>query len=299
MGNDVQALLNQVEDLPPLPAVAAKVMGMADDDKTSALDLSQVLSTDQALTAKLIKLSNSAYYGFARRVSTVREAVLVLGFKQVRQVAVGASIMNAWTEKREADDFFDLDLFWGHSVAVAVAAEMLAKKTRTAKPEDAFTAGILHDIGRLVIRRVMPREFRMAVSMAKTRGISLGEAEIRTTGYAHDEVGRALGEKWKFPPHLVDAVACHHDETVSPQRDGLSGVVALANRFCLHYGLYCGYDVEDGELEPLPMDLAAVEQAVGSMDLVLNRAFSFIESASGTPDRWYANGSQPASVAAL
>ena len=96
MGNDALALLDRVDDLPRFPAVAARVMGMAENEKTSALDLAQVLSTDQALTAKLIKISNSAYYGFARRVSTVREAVLVLGFKQVRQVAVGASIINTF-----------------------------------------------------------------------------------------------------------------------------------------------------------------------------------------------------------
>ena len=289
MGNDANALLDRVDDLPPLPAVAARVMGMADDDRTSALDLAQVLSTDQALTAKLIKLSNSAYYGFARRVSTVREAVLVLGFKQVRQVAVGASIINAWKGPREADDFFDLDLFWGHSVAVAVIAESFAKKGRLAKPEDAFTAGILHDIGRLVLRQVMPREFRVAVSMAKSRELPLHEAELRTTGYAHDEIGRALGERWKFPPHLIDAVACHHDETISPASAGLSGVVAYANRYALHYGLYCGYDVDGGgEVEPLPPELVPVEAAVGGIERVLDRAFYFIEAASGTPEKRHA-----------
>jgi putative nucleotidyltransferase with HDIG domain len=286
VANDAFALLDRVEDLPPLPAVAARVMGMADDERTSALDLAQVLSTDQALTAKLIKLSNSAYYGFARRVSTVREAVLVLGFKQVRQVAVGASIINAWKGPREADDHFDLDLFWGHSVAVAVIAESFAKKGRFAKPEDAFTAGILHDIGRLVLRQALPREFRMAVSMAKSRGLPLHVTELRTTGYLHDEIGRALGERWKFPPHLVEAIACHHDEKVAPAADGLSGVIAYANQYALHHGLYCGYDVDGGgEVEPLPAHLASVDAAVGDIERVLERAFYFIEAASGTPEK--------------
>jgi len=289
MVKDAQTLLDRVDELPPFPAVAARVMGLADDERTSSLELAQVLSTDQALTAKLIRVSNSAYYGFARRVSTVREAVVVLGFKQVRQIAVGASIIN--TFKTSKDDVFDLDLFWGHSVAVAVASEALAKRTRTAKPEDAFTAGILHDIGRLIIRQTMPVEFREAVLRARGEGRSLHELEIETTGYSHQDVGKALGERWKFPTHLVDAVAYHHDSRATFRDDGLSGIVAQCNRLALHYGLYCGYDVEGGEQQPLPDDLVEVEQACGGIDLVLERAFSFIESASGTPDRWYAAAS--------
>lgn len=285
---DAAALLEKIDDLPPLPAVAARVMGMADDDRTSAMDMAQVLSTDQALTAKLIRVSNSAYYGFARRVSTVREAVVMLGFKQVRQVAVSASLMNAFTTKKDPDDVFDLDLFWGHSVAVAVAAENLAKKTRSAKPEDAFTAGILHDIGRLVLRKVMPAEFLQAVAEARRGTYTLGEAELEFTGYAHDDIGRALGERWKFPTHLVDAVSCHHDYTLTPAGDGLAGVVAQADRLAHHYGLYCGYDVEGAALQELPRDLAEVEAACGGIERVLERAFSFIESASGRPERWFA-----------
>ena len=263
-------------------------MGMADDDRTSAMEMAQVLSTDQALTAKLIRVSNSAYYGFARRVSTVREAVVMLGFKQVRQVAVGASLMNAFNSKKDPNDVFDLDLFWGHSVAVGVAAENLAKKTRSAKPEDAFTAGILHDIGRLVLRKAMPAEFQQAVAEARRGTYTLAEAELEFTGYSHDDLGRALGERWKFPNHLVDAVRCHHDYDLTPAEDGLAGVVAQADRLAHHYGLYCGYDVAGAALQPLPADLVEIEAGCGGIERVLERAFSFIESASGTPEHWFA-----------
>jgi putative nucleotidyltransferase with HDIG domain len=283
----VADLLNRIDELPPLPAVAARVMGMADDDKTSALDLSQVLSTDQALTAKLIKISNSAYYGFARKVSTVREAVVVLGFKQVRQVAVGASMLNSFKKTSVSDDVFDLDLFWGHSIAVAVAAEGIAKKTRACRPEDAFTAGILHDIGRVVLKMTMPDQFREAVMEARQGYQSLHDAEIQHTGFDHSEVGKALGEQWKFPQHLTDAVACHHDTNLIPARHGLAGCVAQADRLALHYGLYCGYDREGEELQLMPADLAEYEAMCGGIDLVLERSFAFIDSASGTPETWY------------
>ena len=286
MPRDPQELLSKVDDLPPIPAVAAKVLSMVEDSRTSANDLAQVLSADQMLTAKLIKVSNSAYYGFSRKVSTVREAVVSIGFKQVRQVAVGASIIQGFKRGTISTEYFDLDLFWGHSMAVAVASEALAKKTRACKPEDAFTAGILHDIGRLIIRQGKPEEFERAVRMAQTGTISLHTAEVRSTGFAHDEVGRALGELWKFPAHLIDAIDGHHNTKMTPRTDGLPGVVAQANRLILHYGLFCGYDA-DAEPEALPPDLVEVEASAGGIDLILSRAFAFIEAASGTPERWY------------
>lgn len=262
-------------------------MSLVEDSRTTANDLAQVLAADQVLTAKLIKVSNSAYYGFSRKVSTVREAVVAIGFKQVRQIAVGASVIQGFKKSLLSTELFDLDLFWGHSMAVAVAAEALAKKTRVCKPEDAFTAGILHDIGRLIIRQGRPAEFERAIQMARGGSISLHAAEIRSTGFAHDEVGRALGELWKFPSHLIDAIDGHHNSKLSPQEDGLSGVLAQANRLILHYGLFCGYDVDEGEPLPTPVDLLEVEAASGGIDLILGRAFAFIEAASGTPERWY------------
>jgi hypothetical protein len=113
--------------------------------------------------------------------------------------------------------------------------------------------------------------------LRRARGDELGE-----------HIGRALGERWKFPTHLVDAVRCHHDERLTPENDGLSGIIAQCNRLALHYGLYCGYDMDLGDITETPADLAAVEEACGGIDRILDRAFSFIESASGAPDRWYA-----------
>ena len=293
MSEDARDLLERIDDLPPLPAVAARVMSIADDQNTSAADLGNVLAADQALTAKLIRLCNSAYTGYGRRVSSVREAVTVLGFAQVREVAVSMSLMNAFARPAQANDPFDLDLFWGHSVAVAVAGDSVARRTRAAKPQDAFTAGILHDIGRLILRTAMPFEFSEAMAHTRATGTPLHESELQTTGYDHADVGRALGEMWSFPDLLIEAVWAHHDESLSPQVHGLTGVLAQCNRLALHYGLCCGYDVDDSfEPAPLPKDLAEIEADAGGIDRVLDRAFAFIEAASGKPQTWYQSNPQ-------
>ena len=286
MGTDASTLVSRLEELPPLPAVAARVLALADDERASALDLAQVIATDQALTAKLIRISNSAFYGFARRISSVREAVVVLGFRQVRQVALSTSLMNAFRLPPSVSDAFDIDLFWGHSVVVAVAAEAIAKRTRAGRPEDAFTAGILHDVGRLVLCLLEPDEFREAVTLARDLRQPLDETERLVLGLSHAAVGRALAERWKFPAHLVDAIELHSEPLV-PERDGIAGAVAQADRLANHYGLLCGYEVEGVEPPPLPSDLARYEEMAGGIDHVLERAFAFIESASGAPNRWY------------
>lgn len=288
MGKDLSALLERIDELPPLPAVAAKVMALAEDDRTSAIDLAHVLSTDQGLTAKLIRTSNSAFYGFARKVSTVREAIVVLGFRQVRQVALGTSMMSAFRLPSRLAEVFDVDLFWGHSVAVAVAAEAIAKRTRAGRAEDAFTAGILHDIGRLGFCLLEPERMREAVLLAQGRGLPLADAEREVLSLDHQQFGEAIGRRWKFPAHLLEAVARHHDSSLMPEMDGLPGAVAQAHRLVLHYGLYCGYESEAATAPPpLPADLERYEVMTGGIERVLERAFAFIEAASGTPNRWY------------
>jgi putative nucleotidyltransferase with HDIG domain len=285
MAKDPQELLGKIAAIPPLPAIASRILELADNDHTGALELANVVSADQGLTAQLIKASNSSLYGFSRRVTTVREAIVLLGFKQVRQMSVSASIMKNFRQGIP-DERFNLDLFWGHSVVVAIVSEAVARATRAAKPEDAFTAGILHDIGRLVLYQELSREFNQSLELVTKSGLPLGEAEVEVTGYSHDMVGRALADMWHFPQPLVDAIGNHHDTTLTIERNGIAGIVSLANRLSWHYGLFSGYDAPSADT-PLPPELAQIEAICGGMELVLDRALYFIEASSGAPGQWF------------
>ena len=274
-----QSLLDGIDDLPPVPAVAAQVMAMVADDRASAADLAQVIATDQALTAKLLRISNSAYYSFAREVDNVRDAVRLLGVRQVREVAVTMSLMDAF--EGQGGDGFDVDQFWIHCIAVAVVAESVARRTRTAKPEDAYTAGILHDIGRLAILKAMPDRYEAVFREARTGARPLHELEEEVLDVSHTDLGRALGSHWNFPEHLVHAVASHHDESLSRDADGLAWVVMQANRLALHHGLCSGYELPPRD--DLPPDLVPVEEDAGGIEEVLARASSFV-AAAARPD---------------
>ena len=285
MEKDAGRLVRGVTDLPPVPLVASRVMALVQERRTTADSLARVVSTDQALTGKLIRMSNSAELAFGRRCSTVKEAVHLLGFLQVRQVAVASSLMGLFDGTLPNETWFDADLFWAHSLTVAVAAEMLAKSTGKAKPDDAFTAGILHDIGRLVIRRALPAEFRAAGEMALESGIPIHEAELTTTGYSHERVGRALARQWQFPSPLVTAIATHHDESLTVDEHGLRGIVAVADRMVLRAGITCGYYGEQSEPQPMDAELESAERLAGGMTAVLSKAAWFMDGTLGPPAR--------------
>jgi len=274
-----------MRDLPPMPSVATRIMSLVEDRKTSPEDLAAVVSTDQALTAKLIRLANSAEYAYGRPSGSARDAILLLGFLQVRQVAVTSSLMSMFGGGQAPDDVtFDSDLFWAHSLTVAVAAEMVAKATRKAKEDDAFTAGILHDFGRLVLRQAMPDEFRDAGRMALETGMPLREAEIETMGYSHERVGQALAKKWTFPAHLAAAIGDHHDETLTVHEHGLRGIIAKCNQMVLHEGITCGFYGEHDKNPVLAPDLAELQGLAGGMTVIMSRASWFMDKTMGRPE---------------
>ncbi len=253
-----------------MPLVATKVLNMVGDPRTTPEQLADVVMTDQALSAKLIRIANSAEYAFGRRCASTRDAIHLLGFLLVRRLAVTASLADLFDGSDANDTAFDLDLFWGHSLTVAVAAEAVAKSTRTVRADEAFTAGILHDIGRLAIRRALPEEFRASLDLAASEGISLREAEMRATGHSHEQVGAALALKWRFPPHLVAAIESHHNSELTVE-DGLSGIIANCDRLVTRLGIVSDFGNRDleGEIEP---ELREVATLAGGTTAIMNHA---------------------------
>jgi putative nucleotidyltransferase with HDIG domain len=273
--------IGELTDLPPIPLVATRVMVLVQDPKTTADQLARVVSTDPGLTSKLIRLSNSAEYAFGRPCASARDAIHLLGFLQVRQIAITSSLMSIFHGPLEDDTTFDSDLFWAHSLTVAVAAETVARATKAATPADAFTAGILHDLGRLVIRRAMPEEFRQAGKMALEEGIPLHEAELKVTGYSHEVVGQEVATRWQFPPLLASAIGTHHQHDLTVKKDGLAGVIAQCDRMVLSQGITCGYYGDDPGADPNDPETIEVERLAGGISSLMSRAAWFMDKTLG------------------
>ncbi len=287
---DVDTLADRVNDLQPLPEVATRVMQLAESTEFSAGDLAAVVSSDQALTAKLLRLANSAYYGFSRRIATVRDAVVLLGFREVRALAMAASVMDLFSTRHRGP--FNLDLFWGHSVAAALVAESLAKETGYAAPEESYTAGILHDVGKLILNQYMPQEYAAVVEIALGQGLPIHQAEQRTLGFTHAAVGAKLAERWRFPPQLTAAVGDHHRANISRERSPLTYVVARANAMCHEYGLWAGFEYDDAPEVRFKLDegdpvRTSLLRRLGGMEAVEERAKAFLSSTMQRPFTWY------------
>jgi putative nucleotidyltransferase with HDIG domain len=280
MRKDVQRLVDDVADLPSMPMVATRIIDLLEDTETTVEQLEEAVVTDQALTAKLIRLANSAEYAFGRPSASAREAILLLGFLQVRNIALTASLTSVFRHPIRSDATFDPDLFWSHSLTVAVAAEAAASNVRTVRRSDAFTAGILHDIGRLLLRELFPKEFEQAGRLAIDSGITLESAEEKLIGYSHCEVGGVLARRWHFPEPLSDAIARHHDPNLTIESDALAGIIAACDRLVLAEGMFCGfYDLPNPDAEQL--DVEDTRRLVGGMDRVLTNASWLMEGVVG------------------
>ncbi len=233
-------LLQAIEALPPLPAIALRVIQVAQNPKSSAAELALVVSADPGLSARILRIANSAAYRRLRPVTSVQESLVVLGFVQARNVAVSSAITSAFAPDA-LHALFRIDMFWRHSIAVAFKASDLAMKSRRLDGPSAFTAGILHNMGRLAMFYADPAGMDQAVAETMRAGDTLESVEAVLLGYNHAELGGLLAMKWKLPSEIRDAIARHHHDDLP--EISLARVVAEADRYCCAHGLFPGYAI--------------------------------------------------------
>ena len=227
----LRKITQSIIGLPTLPTVITQMIGLIDNPQTSARDVSRLISTDQALTAKILKLANSAFYGFPREISTVNHAVVVLGFETVKSLGLSVSVLERFASGGSSSQF-DRQRFWEHSIGCGVAARMLAARLRYRVQGEAFAAGILHDIGKLILSQYFAEEFGEIMAVVDEQDVYIGKAEEAVLGVTHAEVGSWLAERWNLPGQLVDSIALHHAPGRAERGPELPSLVHLADFLC-------------------------------------------------------------------
>lgn len=227
-------VLQGIQALPTLPHVLTNVINTMEDESASAADLERVIRQDQAMCSKLLSVANSAYYGFVAEITTLKRAVVVLGLSEVRKVCLGAGIFNMLNRSR-VKNYKLVEEQWAHSLAVAEGARILAARTKKAEPEQAFTSGLLHDLGKLALAAFFPEEFQVVAQRAADEGITFQEAEAEL-GVDHEDVGISLAEHWHFPPMLSEVLGRHHEPY--PGLSYLELVAAVHVADCLVHELW-------------------------------------------------------------
>lgn len=259
----MQEVLQKIHKLPSLPTVVMELLASIDQEDTDVGALAVKISQDQALTAKALRLANSSFYGMAHEVTTMQQSIAILGFRTIRSVATTAALISLLPGR--GSPAFDLSAFWRHCIATAVCARELAPSLGI-NSEHAYTAGLLHDIGLLVLVTQFPSGFDAVLAHQAQQGGTLIEAERAVLGLDHAVVGHALTQHWKFPKALQQAVAVHN---ALPQadEDGLVTVVRAASAMALALAdtMDEGAEVPPGVLEsgkPLGLDATAMVQVV-------------------------------------
>lgn len=246
----VDLIASKTGDLPALPDVATKVMELVRDPDTGVKDLEDVISKDPALTARVLRIANSAMFGLRAQVSTVSRAIVVLGFNTLRSIVLAASTQALYRTKGSR---FKDRILWEHSLAVALASRSIARHIEFPAAEEAFVAGLIHDIGKVVLDANLGDRYQQVIERVYNDGESFSEAETSVFGFDHSEVGALVVKKWTLAPELEEAVRLHHrpgEATIDPK---LCAIVDLGNRLCMK--------LEIGPEKRADMDLPSVESA--------------------------------------
>ncbi len=234
--------IQNIQDLPTLSAVITKMVEMLDSKEASPKELADLIEQDQSILSAILKLVNSAFYGFPRKITSVHQAVVILGFGTVKSIALGASIFKAKRQKG-GKEVFDRNALWIHSLGVATASKLIAKKIGHGDTDEAFVAGLLHDVGKVVFDTQFPAEFQEVVEKVEDENILILEAEREVLGLDHAEAGQILLFKWQLPLPVVNAVGFHHDLEKAPATyQRLAAIVHLADIICRKLRIGSGGD---------------------------------------------------------
>ena len=228
----IRKVAQSVIGLPTLPTVVSKMLRMIDSRRTSADTLARLISTDQALTARLLKLANSAYYGYPREISTVNMAVVVLGFNTVKDMGLWISVFDAFKNAGSSATGFDAVKFWEHSAACGVAARMLSKNSDSRYSGEAFVAGLLHDMGKMILNQYFGAELVEVFRLVEGGGLDLAAAEAEVLGVSHGRVGAWLAEKWNLPSIISDTVMHHHEPWEAKIEPAFVAYITVADVLC-------------------------------------------------------------------
>lgn len=249
---DIRDIILNASDLPAMPHVASKVLDLSGNPNTTAAELQKVLQDDQAMAARILKIANSALYGCSRKIKTLTDAIVMLGFNTIRSLVVTSAARNMYLAEGRTMGLKER-LLWEHSIGCAIACKLLVGNRHPALAEEAFLAGLMHDIGKLVLNQYASDVFDQVVQQVYNEGAQFVDAEMAILGFHHGEVGAQLVGKWKLSSTLEEAIREHHDPTAFAADKPLLCYLDLANNLCKREGI--------GFVELPELDLAALPSA--------------------------------------
>ena len=235
----LRKIYSKIDEIPTLPAVVPKLLSVMESETSNASDIANTISNDPALSSKILKVANSAYYGFSQEILSLKLAMPLLGHNMVKSLALSIGVIQSLPSDRRSPNFSDKGL-WIHSLAVATLMQELGKRFRKGgNPEQFFIIGLLHDIGKVVLNQYFSELFQEALEEVHNEGIAgLHIAESRLIGFDHGEIGAMLLTRWKFPDVISNSIALHHQKEAPEGTNGRDvAMLRVANALPQELGL--------------------------------------------------------------
>ena len=248
-------IVSHIHSLPAMPAVALELLQTLSGGDPDVDALASRIARDQAITARVLRVANSPFYGLQMRVGSIHDAIVVLGFSAVRSLVLTSAVVTTLPAGKCAG--FSADRFWRHVLGTAVAAQALARPLRR-KPESLFIAGLLHDIGRLVMLSANPEGFARVIDIAAERDCHLVDVEAEIFGCDHTAVGAAIAQHWNFPADIVEALAFHHNPAQTAP-GSLAAIIHYADGIAKALDLEGAENTQMARLQPAAIDALGLD----------------------------------------
>ncbi len=274
----IATAINSITSIAALPEVTAKILSTVEDPKSNAQQLHKIVSHDPSLVARILKVVNSAFYGLPGQIGSIERAIVMLGLNAIKNIAVAASLGQMFRGTKLCEGFSAKDL-WTHCVAVACIARDLAKQAKLPIAEEAFLAGIIHDIGLLVSLQVYPEKLKLVCAEAQASSRPFCEIEREVIGVDHEQLGMALCEKWSFPKSCQLVAGFHHEpELPAASARTLVTLVALADSMAALAGQ--GFTLTRLHHSPSPQAVEAIGITPAQIESTRQRISELMQATS-------------------
>lgn len=272
---DKTELIKSIKGLPPFSHMATKLFGRIEDEVVAFAELKEEIYKDQSLTANILKLCNSAYFGLPHRITTLSHAMVLLGMNNLKKIILTALIKPVYSRKANIYFLKKGDLF-RHALGCALTVEWLARQKGYADPEEAFVAGLLHDVGKVVLGECAFEQFDRITYKIIEEGKDLARAEEEVFGYNHAQVGAWVAEAWRLPPLLKDVLLCHHRPSEATVDPIMVSLVHVADAVCNMLGIGCGTGglanrIAPGALSLLQISTKQVDNVIGVLPEIIKK----------------------------
>lgn len=255
----LEYIVNKVDDMEVLPEIINKIVSLTEAPDSTIEDMEREILKDQVLITKILRLANSAYYGYARKISTISQATVLLGFQAIKSIALASTVSQYLTSELKGYSL-EKNQLWTQSQTCAIISRYLAKYVNYPNPEEAYIAGLLRDIGKTVLNQHMETEYMEVLSKIENDKLSFLKAEKDILGFDHAEVGEKVASKWDLPPDLVDAIGHHHTPENSDVNIKLVSIVHVADAMTMMMGVGLGLDGLAYELSPVAIETLNLDE---------------------------------------